>query len=403
MKLPYVNHITIAFRNGFFNIDLDKNPAAWYLLKMDLQKGVFRMNKCVFFDHAAATEPDPEVLEYFAAESRTHYANSEAVNILAYRARTALANAAEKLSLTLTGNKNSPVIWGNSATELFKVAASLPEFSTSWGTALEHPALTANLKNFTSYRQIPVTKETLPDFPENDFKAKLGVLFQVQSELGIIQDTGKLFPAGSAEALLTDAVQAAGKIPLDKNSDILIISGVKFGSPGGAAMLLAPDGKFTAKLLEHAEKMRKKDYALSRISVPMMLAMTFAAEKAVSQMNETFKKVSELNSLIRNGAAELGIGTTLSDSIPVSPYILNLLLPDQEAAVVVRALGERGIYAAAGSACSAESGQPSAALTALGIRGKRSFRALRLSFWKNNTVEDGEFFISELKNVLKNY
>ena len=61
------------------------------------------------------------------------------------------------------------------------------------------------------------------------------------------------------------------------------------------------------------------------------------------------------------------------------------------------------VYAAAGSACSAESGQPSAALTALGIRGKRSFRALRLSFWKNNTVEDGEFFLSELKNVLKNY
>ncbi len=361
------------------------------------------MDKCVFFDHAAATKPDPEALECFVTESRTHYANSEAVNRLAYRARTALENAAEKLSFTLTGSKDFQVVWGSSATELFRVAASLPEFSTSWATALEHPALTANLKNFTSYRQIPVAKNTLPDFPQCDFKADLGVLFQVQSELGIIQDTEKLFPAGSAECRLTDAVQAVGKIPLDKNSDILVISGVKFGSPGGAAMLLAPNGKYTEKLLAHADKMRKNDYALSRISVPQMLAMTFAAEKAVSQMDESFKKVSELNYLIRRGVSEFGITTTLSDSIPVSPYILNLMLPDQEAAVVVRALGEKGIYAASGSACSAESGQPSAALTALGIRGKKAFRALRLSFWKENSIEDGEIFLSELKNVLKNY
>ena len=117
----------------------------------------------------------------------------------------------------------------------------------------------------------------------------------MQSELGIIQDTGKLFPAGSAEALLTDAVQAAGKIPLDKNSDILIISGVKFGSPGGAAMLLAPDGKFTGKLLEHAEKMRKKEETIKRRTLkdskkearkffvlPLILSHTVTIGKCIS-------------------------------------------------------------------------------------------------------------------------
>jgi len=71
--------------------------------------------------------------------------------------------------------------------------------------------------------------------------------------------------------------------------------------------------------------------------------------------------------------------------------------------VVIRALSQRGIFAASGSACSAESNTPSPALTALGFPAKKAYRALRLSFGAGNTLEDAEIFISGLKNVLKNY
>lgn len=360
------------------------------------------MGKCVYFDNAAAAPVDPEMLACFVAESRIHYANAEAVNLLAYRTRKALAQGAKRLSKCLTGEDDHPVIWGNSATELFRMASSLPEFVSSCGSPLEHPALTANLKNFTDYHAIPVNGvgEIAPDGLQS---CDLACLFQVQSELGIIQEPVNLFPQLTCRCRLTDAVQAAGKLPLDNGADILIVSGVKFGAPGGAAMLLNPHCRFTDKLLDHAANYRKKAYALSRVSVPLMLALVAAAEKAVSQMDERLKKMSELHDFIRRGTAELGIGTTLPETLPVSPYILNLMLEHQEAAVVVRALGEKDIYVAAGSACSAESGEPSAALTALGIRGKKAYRALRLSFWEGNSMEDGEIFLKELKNVLKNY
>ena len=366
--------------------------------------GVFcNMEKTIFFDNAAAVKPYDEALECFAAESRTHYANSEAVNLLAYQARKALDEAAERLSSVLTGSRAHPVIWGNSATELFRIAASFPEFVSSRATALEHPALTANLKKFTAYSRIPVTSEAEPDFSNCTEKAGLCAVFQVQSELGIIQNTEKLFSGANARCLLTDAVQAAGKMPTDKNADIIIISGVKFGSPGGAAMLLAPEGEFTAKLLEHAEKMRKTDYALSRVSVPLMRAMTLAAEIAVSKMSERTKRISGLNTLIRDGVQKFGIVPTLPPGTAVSPYILNLMLPTQEAAVVVRALGQLNIFTAAGSACSAETDTPSPALGAIGIKGTKAFRALRLCFWEENSYEDGKIFLSGLENVLKNY
>ena len=131
--------------------------------------------------------------------------------------------------------------------------------------------------------------------------------------------------------------------------------------------------------------------------------MTLAAEIAVSKMSERTKRISGLNTLIRDGVQKFGIVPTLPPGTAVSPYILNLMLPTQEAAVVVRALGQLNIFTAAGSACSAETDTPSPALGAIGIKGKKAFRALRLSFWEENSYEDGKIFLSGLENVLKNY
>ncbi len=361
------------------------------------------MDKEIYFDHAAAVPPEPEALECFLAASRCHYANAEAINLAAYRARKALQDAGTRLSQALTGNRNYPVIWGSSATELFRLTASFPGFSTSCATALEHPALSTNLKKSTRFAAIAVNKYGSAQIPGNSSPVDLGCLYQVQSELGAIQKCSEIFPGMQADCRLTDGVQAAGKLPLDLSGDITVVSGVKFGSPGGAALLLKPDGKFTAPLLKHAVLFRREDYAQSRINIPMAMAMALAAEKAVGMMEENFARTVELNRLIRDGLREMGIMTTLPGDAELSPYILNVMLNKEESAVVVRALGEKGIFAASGSACSAESGKPSDALAALGIRGKRAYRTLRLSFWHTNTPEDGKFFLSELKNVLKNY
>ena len=361
------------------------------------------MKKSVYFDNAAAAAADQEILQLYLQLSTEYFANAEAIHTLAYRARQALQSAAKRLSSALFGSSDHPVIWGNSATELFRVAASFDGFESSCASVLEHPSLLANLRNFTRLNTLNVTPAAQIDNIQLSECVDLASLYQVQSELGAIQQTSANFDKIAPRCRMIDAVQAAGKIPMDKNADIWIISGVKFGAPGGAAMVLAPDGAFTDKLLAHAEKCRRENYAVSRISVPMMLAMTAALEKAVGNMTENFRMISELNHFIRCECLNFGIVPTLPETVAVSPYILNLLLPTQESAVVIRALGERGVYAAAGSACSAESRQPSAALSALGLPPKKAFRALRLSFGTANRMEDAEIFLAELKTVLKNY
>lgn len=361
------------------------------------------MKKLVYFDNAASAIPLPEALETMRESSAKYFANSEAGHFLAHDVRRSLADAGRRLSEVFFGSGDYPVIWGESASELFRVLASFAGFDRSAAAELEHPALLANLKKFTSLTLLGSDRDGMIKCGGIVHNLPLLCCHQVQSELGSMPDCTAFFASCKAQCRMIDAVQAAGKIPLVKDADIWVISGVKFGSPGGAAMLLSPRGKFTDALLEHSDNCRKTEYSVSRHNVPMLLAMVRAAEISVASMKENLENVSAINHFIREGTNKMGIIPTMSEGIPVSPYILNLMLPEQESAVVVRALGMLGIAVASGSACSAESGKPSPALRALGIRGKMLYHSLRLSFSAGNTMDDAEIFLSGLKTVLKNY
>ena len=94
------------------------------------------------------------------------------------------------------------------------------------------------------------------------------------------------------------------------------------------------------------------------------------------------------------------------DTIPdthASPYILHLIFPNHQGAVLVRILESEGISAAAGSACMAETPTPSETLTAMGYGKALAFGALRLSFWDDTGAEETEHFKKVFNQVLKNY
>ena len=86
-----------------------------------------------------------------------------------------------------------------------------------------------------------------------------------------------------------------------------------------------------------------------------------------------------------------------------SPYILHAMFPGVESGVLVRMLSEAGVMVAAGSACSSETGEPSAALRALGFRGRDVWSGLRVSLSPESTADDAKKFVEALRNVLKNW
>lgn len=359
-------------------------------------------NQHVYLDCAAAMPPDAEVLNCYHSMLQEFYVNQEAIHLLAYRGRQALADAERRLAAAVTGDENNPVIWGGSATELFRLLANAPFFRSAVSSVLEHPAVTANLGRLPQFTQFNADKNGLIVPQKTEQTPDLALFHQVQSELGVIQDLDALFDALPGACRAVDAVQAAGKMDVYRNADIWIISGAKFGAPGGAAALLNSRWKFADKFADHARKYRHDEYAAGRVPVAQSLALTAALERCEMRRQSVLPRLQNLRRMIVDRCAVWGVVPTVEPEA-FSPYILNLMLPEQQSAIVVRALSERGVFVASGSACSAESDLPSAAVLAIGRKKAAAYRALRVSFGAATTEEDVEIFLFELENVLKNY
>ncbi len=335
----------------------------------------------VYFDNAAAARPADAVLDFYRRALAEDYANQEAAHSLGFDLRKKLEDAARRLSHALTGRGDYGVVWGGSGTELFNLIADSPLVAGRkvLTTELEHPALAAALRRSAAN----VVYEGPADF---------AATFAVQSEVGLIQDTGAFYAAAFGAVRMLDAVQAAGKLPVPE-ADLTVVSGHKFGAPGGAAILLHPAWPGRRKFLEFAHAYRHTAYRAGRPEAPQMLAMAFAAESCSAG------QVPEINAFLR---AELGKYCTLQPE-KASPYILHLMLPGVETGVLVRMLAGQGVMVSAGSACSSESKEPSAVLRKLGFSRRDAWSGLRVSFSGRSTLEEAKKFLEALRAALKNY
>ncbi len=364
----------------------------------------------IYLDQAAAARPSREILDYYRECLDGNFANQEAAHRFGYETRRRLDEAAERLSVALLGGETRPVVWGMNGTELFALIADSPLVAgrTAVSSRLEHPALLANLrrttKDFTLYGADREGK-LLPQTVSADFAA----FHLVQSELGRIQDTGELAACTPGAVRMLDAIQAAGRLPIPSGgADLIVVSGHKFGSPGGAAVLIDPKAKCAKAFLEFARRYRHTEYRIGRPEPATLLTMAYAAELRCHERDATQKRVEALNRLLRRELSGLALpgGKKSFCTIPAenaSPWILHLMLPGIETGVVVRMLSDAGIMAAAGSACSSESTEPSPALLALGYRKQEAWSGLRVSLGHDTGTEDAEKLIEALRNVLKNW
>ena len=357
-----------------------------------------------YFDSAAASRPEPEVLNFYFEAMQDDFANQEAQHQLAYQARRHLEQAARLLTSSLLGEPDKfDVIWATSATECFRIIAQFFQNKTVISSHLEHPALLANFKRFTNLELLKNNSSGQIILPDNPLKAAAFIVHHVQSETGVIQNLEPLrcnFPEATA---MSDTVQSAARIALPEKLDLYIVSGIKFGAPGGAAIMFKRSAPALKKFPAFAADMRSLDYALSRINVPLCRALAFAADLRSKRMAEDFKKVSELQQYLADSMKQAGIMPLLPPGITTTPYITNFFLPGVQAAVIVRTLSQAGVHCASGSACAAEAGGPSPSLLALGKSREDGFSGLRISLDHTITVNDIDFLVSELKTALKNY
>jgi len=279
-------------------------------------------------------------------------------------------------------------------------------------SAIEHSAVldpcSALEKRGVVVTVLPVDREGVVN-PEDVRRAirpetVLITIMLANNELGTIEpmeEIGKI-AAQTGVTLHTDAVQAAGKIPIDVKKlgvHLLSISAHKLYGPKGVGALYVRKGTRLEPLLYggHSERDRRPGTE----DVSSIAGLGKAAELALTHMKEEGRRIAALRDRLENGLLErIPHARVNGYRARRTPNTTNLTLPFIEGESMVIALDLKGLACSTGAACSSGSVEPSHVLTAIGLAPEDARATLRLSLGHQTTDEEIDFALDTIPPVI---
>lgn len=215
------------------------------------------------------------------------------------------------------------------------------------------------------------------------------------SEIGAVcREAGVLFH--------TDAVQAAGHLPIDvkaQNIDLLSLSAHKFHGPKGTGVLYARQGVFLTNLIEGGAQERGKRAGTENI--PAIMGMAAALEDACAHLDENAKRVSALRDRLIDGLSKIPHSALNGDPVNRLPGNVSFCVEGVEGESLLLLLDAKGICASSGSACTSGSLDPSHVLLAIGRPHDVAHGSLRLSLCEWNTDEEIDRILDAVPEVVE--
>jgi cysteine desulfurase len=371
----------------------------------------------VYLDHNATTPVAPEVLAAMLPYFSEEYGNASSIHAFGQRARGAVEEARESVA-ALLGARPAEIMFSSGGTEsnnhaIFGVAGAAPGGRKHVITsAIEHSAVLdpcrALEKRGVAVTVLPVDRDGVVN-PEDVRRAirpetVLITIMLANNELGTIEpiaEIGKI-AAEARVTLHTDAVQAAGKIPIDVAKlgvHLLSISAHKLYGPKGVGALYVRKGTRLEPLLYggHSERDRRPGTE----DVTSIAGLGKAAELALSRMEEEGQRLSRLRDRLETGLLERIPHATVNGlQARRTPNTSNLTLPFIEGEAMVIALDLKGIACSTGAACSSGAVEPSHVLTAIGLAPEDARATLRLSLGHQTTDEEIDFALETIPPVI---
>jgi cysteine sulfinate desulfinase/cysteine desulfurase-like protein len=200
----------------------------------------------------------------------------------------------------------------------------------------------------------------------------------------------------------TDAVQAAGKVPIDVREldvDLLSLSGHKFHGPKGVGTLYVKKDVELTPLI-HGGK-QEAGLRAGTENVPAIVGMGKAAELALDAVRDV-EQVAKLRDRLERGVLELVPEAVVNGDVERRlPNTANLILPGLRGESLVVALDRHGIALSSGSACKSGSPEPTHVLIAMGKPAKDVHCSLRFSLSRDTTEADVDDTVAALEHVLE--
>jgi len=338
------------------------------------------MNR-IYLDHAATTPLRPEAAEAIR-RGFAIWANPSSPHAEGRAARAALEDARERVKAALKWE--GELIFTSGASEAAALALGQARLPWRLASAVEHDAV---LKAAPAASIVPVGAGGAVDLPALaralEGEPALVAIQTVNSETGNLQDIAPLAEAIHAAGglLLADAAQGAGKLPLPREADMLVVSAHKLGGPVGIGALLVRDYAMLAPAGG-----QERGYRRGTENLPGALGLAAALE-ACAEPYVADEVLAPLDDL----AAEVRLlgGVWLSDRLSdPTPYIRAIAMPGLSGSAQLMRFDLAGIAVSQGSACSSGSLKQSHVLAAMGLDADTAARTIRVSFGWNTTRSD---------------
>ena len=223
---------------------------------------------------------------------------------------------------------------------------------------------------------------------------EIGTIQPIQEIGAICRKNGVLFH--------TDAVQAAGHLPINVKEDqidMLSLSAHKFNGPKGIGVLYAKTGVFLTNLIEGGGQERGKRAGTENL--PAIMGMAAALEEACSLQKERSIYVTKLRDQLIDGLQKIPGALLNGDATNRLPGNVNFCFPDTEAEGLLLLLDNKEICASSGSACTSGFLDPSHVLFAIGRDPQTARGSLRLTLDYENTPEEVETIIEAVTDTVR--
>ena len=383
----------------------------------------------VYLDNNATTSVDPEVLTAMLPYFRDQFGNASSAHVFGAAASPAIREARRAVRELLGAALDQEIIFTSGGTEADNTAI-LSALDHDPGrdevvvSAVEHPAVLAlcahlerphlehpHLEHHRGVRvhRVPVDAKGRLDLAA--YRAAIGPRTAIVSIMWANNETGTLFPVADLAALAhaagalfhTDAVQAAGKLPIELKAtriDMLSLSAHKLHGPKGVGALYVRKGTPLHPLIRGGQQERGRRGGTE--NVPGIVGLGQAARIAGLRMGDDLKRLGALRDRLEQGILQRVPDCAVTgDPTQRLANTSNIVFNRAEAEPILTGLDREGIAVSSGSACTSGSMEPSHVLRAMGVPFTAAHGAVRFSFSRNNVDGDVDRVLAVLPRIVE--
>ncbi len=372
----------------------------------------------IYLDHNATTPIHPQVVERMAATLRDTYGNPSSVHHFGQQAKAALDEARSAVA-ALVGAEPSEVVFTSGGTEGDNFAIRGAAEALEAGgrrhlitSAIEHEAVLNTMKALArrGWRTTVLPVGETGIVSPADLEAALAddtalvSIMHANNEIGTIQPIGELAGLAHKRGALfhTDAVQSAGKLPIDVKRlgvDLLTTSAHKFYGPKGVGATWVRRGLRLLPILYGGRHERSRRAGTENVAG--IVGMGVAARLAVPTMASEAERLAALRDHLETAVLAAIPGTAVNGARAQRvPNTTNISFDRTEAESLLIALDLAGIAVSTGSACSSGTLEPSHVLKAMGLPPHRTQNSIRFSLGHATTAADVERVVAVLPGIV---